>query len=101
MADDDDVLIRVSTSPASDGWGFVGVVSVGDFEAFRTIRAHVSPGDALSAAQRTLAAVLGSLMAGQEWRMAQEEFGHAPKRTELEFGLTVHPAPQGPATLDG
>jgi len=26
-------------------------------------------------------------MAGQEWGSAQSEFGHAPRRTELDFGL--------------
>ena len=77
----------VTWDPASDRWGFVGVVSVGDFEAYRTIRAYQSPGAALFAAQQTLAGVLGSLMAGQEWRMAQDDFGHSPTRTELEFGL--------------
>jgi hypothetical protein len=83
----DELLITVTTSPASDGWGFVGVVSVGDQEAYRTIRAHTAPGEALLATQRLLADVLGTLMAGQEWGAAQADFGHAPRRTELEFGL--------------
>jgi hypothetical protein len=83
----DELHILITTSPASDSWGFVGVVSVGDFEAYRTIRAFASPGEALSTAQQALAGVLGSLMAGQEWRMAQDDFGHAPRRAELEFGL--------------
>lgn len=81
------LLITLSTAPASDGWGFVGVVSVGDQEAYRTIRAYTAPGDALHASQRLLADVLGTLMAGQEWGAAQADFGHAPRRTELEFGL--------------
>jgi hypothetical protein len=34
--------------------------------------------------------VLGALIAGQEWRSAQDEFGHAPRRVELEFGLRGH-----------
>lgn len=37
--------------------------------------------------QAMLAGVLGTLLAGQEWRSAQDEFGHAPRRTELDFGL--------------
>jgi hypothetical protein len=81
------LLISLQTSPASDSWGFVGVVSMGDYEAYRTIRAYPSPGEALEGAQHLLTDVLGSLMAGQEWRSAHEEFGHAPRRTELEFGL--------------
>lgn len=89
--------ITITTSPASDSWGFVGVVAVGDQEAYRTIRAYTAPDEALTATQRLLADVLGSLMAGQEWGAAQAEFGHAPRRTELEFGLrskTAQPVTQ-------
>jgi hypothetical protein len=98
---DDELLITITTDPASDSWGFVGVVSVGDHEAYRTNRAYTSPAEALGATQRLLADVLGTLMAGQEWGAAQNDFGHAPRRTELEFGLrskTTHPVgrPTGP-----
>jgi len=88
----DTLLITVSTSPASDSWGFVGVVAVGTQEAYRTIRAHPTPGESLLETQRLLADVLGTLLAGQEWSAAQAEFGHAPRRTELEFGLRGTPA---------
>lgn len=84
---EDKLLITISTSPASDSWGFVGVVAVGDHEAYRTIRAYPAPAEALGATQRLLADVLGSMMAGQEWSSAQSEFGHAPRRAEFEFGL--------------
>lgn len=97
MGSDDELLITIATSPASDSWGFVGVVSVGDQEAYRTIRGYTTPGEALVATQCLLADVLGGLMAGQEWAAAQSEFGHAPRRTELEFGLrakTAHQEPQ-------
>lgn len=87
MDSPNELLITITTAPASDSWGFVGVVAVGDQEAYRTIRAYTAPGEALGATQRLLADVLGSLMAGQEWGAAQAEFGHAPRRTELEFGL--------------
>jgi hypothetical protein len=90
MADKDELQITVTSAPASDSWGFVGVVSVGGFEAYRTIRAYTTPGDALGVAQHLLAEVLGVLMAGQEWRMAEGEFGHAPLRTDLQFGLHAH-----------
>ncbi|HEX3297383.1 MAG TPA: hypothetical protein VHR85_11270 [Nocardioides sp.] len=90
MGDESDLLLKISTSPASDSWGFVGVVLVGEQEAYRTIRAFDSPRAALDAAQELLAGVLGALMAGQEWRSAQDEFGHAPRRVELEFGLRGH-----------
>jgi len=83
----DQLFITVDTAPASDNWGFVGRVLVGEHEAYRTIRAYTSPGEALSAVQGLVAGVLGALLAGQEWRSAQDEFGHAPRRTELDFGL--------------
>ena len=38
------------------------------------------PREAREAAQQLLAEVLGSLMAGQEWRTASEAFGHAARR---------------------
>ena len=82
--------VTITSSPASDSWGFVGVLSVGDFEAYRTIRAYSTPDDALQAGQHLLAEVLGTLMAGQEWRTAEGEFGHAPRRTDLQFGLRAN-----------
>ena len=85
----DQFFIRIDSSPASDNWGFIGLVLVGDHEAYRTIRAYPTPGEALSAAQELVAGVLGALLAGQEWRDAQDEFGHAPRRTELDFGLAA------------
>jgi len=87
MEEPEELLITISASPASDSWGFVGDVAVGDQEAYRTIRAYDAPAEALGATQRLLADVLGGLMAGQEWGSAQSEFGHAPRRTELDFGL--------------
>jgi hypothetical protein len=83
----DQLFITVDTAPASDNWGFVGRVLVGEHEAYRTIRAYATPGEALTAAQGLVAGILGALLAGQEWRGAQEEFGHPPRRTELDFGL--------------
>jgi hypothetical protein len=95
---EEDMLIKIRTSPASDNWGFVGIVAVGDHEAYRTIRAYTTPGEALVATQRMLAGVLGVLLAGQEWAEAQTEFGHSPRRTELEFGLQAKSGPQEPAS---
>lgn len=85
----DQLVITVDTAPASDNWGFVGRVLVGDHEAYRTIRAYPTPGEALSEAQRLVAGVLGTMLAGQEWRIAQDEFGHPPRRSELDFGLSA------------
>lgn len=81
------LLIKIEAAPASDSWGFVGRVLIGDHEAYRTIRAYPTPSEALGVTQRLLGDVLGSLLAGQEWRQAHEEFGHPPRRTELDFGL--------------
>ena len=85
----DELFITVDTAPASDNWGFVGRVLVGEHEAYRTIRAYPTPAEALSAVQQLVAGVLGSMLAGQEWRTAQDEFGHPPRRTELDFGLSA------------
>lgn len=84
-----ELLIRIDSAPASDSWGFVGRVLVGEHEAYRTIRAYPTPGEALAATQRLMGQVLGTLLAGQEWRSAHEEYGHAPRRTELDFGLAA------------
>ena len=93
----DELLITVATFPASDNWGFVGVVSVGDQEAYRTIRAYTTPGEALAATQGLLADVLGGLMAGQEWRAAQSEFGHRAGVRATGKGR----APRGRGSLRG
>lgn len=85
----DQMFIKIDTSPASDSWGFVGRVLVGDHEAYRTIRAYPTPSEALEATQSLVGDVLGSLLAGQEWRAAHQEFGHAPRRAELDFGLAA------------
>ena len=85
----DELFVKVDTAPASDNWGFVGRVLIGEHEAYRTIRAYPTPAEALTEAQRLVAGILGSMLAGQEWRSAQDEFGHAPRRTELDFGLTA------------
>ena len=41
------------------------------------------------ATQQLVGDVMGSLLAGQEWRSAEREAGHAPRRTELQFGLAA------------
>jgi hypothetical protein len=82
------LLISIDVVPASDSWGFVGRVLVGEVEAYRTIRAHPSPAEAATATTQLLAGVLGPMLAGQEWHDATDEFGHAPRRLELGLGLT-------------
>jgi hypothetical protein len=80
-------VIRLRAVPASDSWGFVGSVSVGEFEAYRTLQAHATPEDALATVERLVGEALGTLLAGQEWRDAMDRYGHAPRRVELSLGL--------------
>jgi hypothetical protein len=84
---DESFLVTVTAHEASDSWGFVGVVLVGDLEVYRTIRAYSGRSEAQAAAQQLLADALGGLMAGHEWRTAAEEFGHPPRRHELGLGF--------------
>ena len=84
---DDRLYISVDAAEASDAWGFVGVVRVGDCEAYRTIRSYPVPGEARAAAQRLLADVLGAQLAGQEWRRASDDVGRAARRADLGLGL--------------
>jgi hypothetical protein len=62
-------------------------VSVGEFEAYRTLQAHATPEDALATIERLVGEALGTLLAGQEWRDAMDRYGHAPRRVELSLGL--------------
>lgn len=83
------LLLRLETAPASDGWGFVGRVMVGDHEAYRTLQAFNSPPEALSFTEAVVAGVLGTLLAGEEWRHLRDEIGHAIRREDLNLGLSA------------
>ena len=85
--EDDRLYICVDAAEASDAWGFVGVVHVGGYEAYRTIRGYPVPTEARAAAERLLADVLGALLAGQEWRTASDDAGRAARRADLGLGL--------------
>jgi hypothetical protein len=80
-------LISIQCAPASDGWGFVGRVMIGEHECYRTLRAYTTPADALQAAKVLVGDALGALLAGQEWRSLGNQVGHAPTRQDLRFGL--------------
>lgn len=93
---DDALLIRLDAAPASDSWGFVGRVMVGDTEVYRTLRSFPTPSDARAAAQETLASALGPLLASEEWRTVHDATGHTPRRTDLGTGLRAnHRPPNG------
>jgi hypothetical protein len=86
MADDSDLLIAITSDEASDSWGFVGVVKIGEVEAYRTIEAFPSHGEAVRATQALVAGALGELLAGQEWRSVREATGKAPLRQDFNIG---------------
>jgi hypothetical protein len=70
---DDHPLISLDALEARGAWGFVGVVRVGDHEAFRTLRRYPVPSDARAAVEHLLAHVLGAMLRGQERRAAADE----------------------------
>ena len=80
----DHPLISSDALEARGAWGFVGVVRVGDHEAFRTSRSYPVPSDARAAVEQLLAHVLGTLLAGQEGQAAVvDEPRPGPRRSEL------------------
>jgi hypothetical protein len=93
MARSEPLIIKLDTAPASDGWGFVGRVMVGNQEAYRTLRAFPTPTEAETATQELVSQVLGAIMAGEEWRSLSRETHHAAQRADLNFGLQSAPAP--------
>lgn len=80
-----ELFIRVGADTASDSWGFVGTVSVGDVEAFRTLEAFSTPAEATKAAQVLMSDVLGEMLAGREWRQVRDETGRPPLRRDFNF----------------
>ena len=82
-----EILITVGSDVASDSWGFVGVVKVGQFEAYRTLEAFPTPPEAQNAAQEILSGILGELLAGAEWRRVREAKGAPPTRKDLALGI--------------
>ncbi|HWC35090.1 MAG TPA: hypothetical protein VG650_09710 [Mycobacteriales bacterium] len=82
------MLISIDIDEASDSWGFVGVVKVGEAEAYRTLEAFPSVSGAEEHAQALVAGVLGELLAGQEWRHVKESKPHdgAPTRKDFRLG---------------
>jgi hypothetical protein len=90
--------ITVEASPASDSWGFVGRVMIGEHEAYRTFRGYPTPREALAATQAIVGDVLGAMLAAQEWRELSSELGRPPRRSDLKLGLS---GSNPPAVSDG
>ncbi len=82
--------ITIETTPASDGWGFVGRIMLADHEAYRTFQAFPTPSEALTFTQQLVGDMLGVFLAGQEWRQLSQDLGHSPLRQDLQFGLGTH-----------
>ena len=87
-----EMLISIGSDVASDSWGFVGVVRVGEYEAYRTIKSFATPSEAESETQAIVGGVLGELLAGAEWRWLREKLGSAPTRRDLALGV-LQPRP--------
>ena len=87
MAGSEPLTVSLDTAPASDSWGFVGRVMIGEHEAYRTLAAFPTPTEAEQAVREILAGVLGPLLAGEEWRRVQQSAGHTPLRRDLMLGL--------------
>jgi hypothetical protein len=85
--DPDPRVITIAASPASDSWGFVGVVRVGDVDAYRTLSPYPSPSEAQQRASELLARAIGGLLAAAEWQAVMDAAGHVPLRRDLQMGL--------------
>jgi hypothetical protein len=81
------LLISVDVDEATDSWGFVGVIRVGEYEAYRTVGSFATPAEAEQEAQILVGVVLGELLAGAEWRRVRDLTGSAPTRRDL--GLSI------------
>lgn len=90
---DKELLIRISSVEASDAWGFVGVVCVGDIEAYRTLESFATPEKATRRAQELVASFMGEVLAGREWRAVRENLGHIPLRQDYHFSALGHRRP--------
>ena len=62
-------------------------MKIADHECYRSLRVFPTPGEALLETQLIMGDVLGSLLAGQEWRALNDQVGGAPTRADLRLGL--------------
>ena len=86
----DGLLINVSSDAASDSWGFVGIVRVGDVEAYRTLESFATPSEATVAVQRLVADFIGEILAGREWRTMRDDLGAPPRRQDYNLSAMPH-----------
>jgi hypothetical protein len=88
-----EMLISLTVAEASDSYGFVGVVKVGDTEAYRTLVAYPVPSEALQRTQDLMGSVLGELLAGAEWRNMRDQAGRPP--TRQDYNVSAFRPPGG------
>jgi hypothetical protein len=84
---DGEVAISIGVDEASDSFGFVGVVNVGDAEAYRTLEAFPTPLEAKRETRDLVGVVLGELLAGAEWRLVHDELERAPTRVDYNMSI--------------
>jgi hypothetical protein len=80
-----DILISLGFTEATDSYGFVGIIKVGDVEAYRTLEAFPAPLEAVRRTQELVSSVLGELLAGAEWRRLRDEHGRPPTREDYNI----------------
>ncbi len=79
-------LIKVTADPTGDGENFVGVVEIGEVQAYRTLRRFRSEETAQAWAVELLRDALGSLLAGEEWLRVKSDLDRVPRRIDLFSG---------------
>ena len=89
------MLVKIGSDAASDSWGFVGVVTVGEVEAYRTLEAFASPAAATEATANLVADLMGELLAGREWRAVRDDKGKPPTREDFNFSALSVRRPDG------
>jgi hypothetical protein len=95
-----DIVISIRSDTASDRWGFVGVICVGDYVAYRTLEAAPNPREAEAHAQALVGEALGELLAAAEWRQVKHATSAAPTRRDYGLGR-AQPRPSSVARPAG
>ncbi len=91
-------LIRVTADRTDDGEHYVGVVDIGEVQAYRTLRRFRSEASAQGWAVELLRDALGGMLAGEEWLRVKSDVERVPRRMDLfsgrggNIGEESHPA---------
>ncbi len=79
-------LIKVTADTTDDGEHYVGVVDIGEVQAYRTLRRFRSEETAQAWAVELLRDALGSMLAGEEWLRVKSDLDRVPRRMDLFSG---------------